>query len=310
MRRFLAVSIFASLALGSADMFLLNAKKVLVVISRGPSAAKFKPNMQVEEEALKNLVEGDEIQILESSGTRWIKGPDKAKVVDADRMQQLKGILNSGGPGKGRKAGVASLNDAPSSADYDCALYGECGASIALGESNDERESVRGGFTLRRPAKASAVMSARARAALRPAAARARSDSGIAFPMGSSALPPAARQNLDALAVSLLRPDRMDQRLRIEGHADAAGDAIANQKLSLDRAQAVLDYLVSKGVAKMRLEAVGYGESHLLNGVAPNAPANRRVVVRQIDAMPLAFPEKMAAPVIAPAPVPADPPKP
>jgi outer membrane protein OmpA-like peptidoglycan-associated protein len=48
-------------------------------------------------------------------------------------------------------------------------------------------------------------------------------------------------------------------RVSIEGHTDNVGGEAANMKLSQKRAEAVRDYLVSKGIAPARLEAVGYG---------------------------------------------------
>ncbi|MCB9743356.1 MAG: OmpA family protein [Alphaproteobacteria bacterium] len=49
--------------------------------------------------------------------------------------------------------------------------------------------------------------------------------------------------------------------VRIEGHTDSRGSDEANQTLSENRAAAVRDYLISKGVEANRLESAGYGES-------------------------------------------------
>ena len=47
-------------------------------------------------------------------------------------------------------------------------------------------------------------------------------------------------------------------KLEISGHTDNVGSEEHNQKLSVDRAQAVVNYLTKRGVAKSRLEAKGY----------------------------------------------------
>lgn len=47
----------------------------------------------------------------------------------------------------------------------------------------------------------------------------------------------------------------------IEGHTDDVGKEASNQALSKARAQSVLDYFVSKGIASERLTAEGFGES-------------------------------------------------
>lgn len=54
------------------------------------------------------------------------------------------------------------------------------------------------------------------------------------------------------------------------GHADSTGPIMYNQKLSEKRAQAVINYLVAKGVASNRLTAKGFGESQ------PTAPNNTK----------------------------------
>lgn len=66
-------------------------------------------------------------------------------------------------------------------------------------------------------------------------------------------------------------------RLRIEGHTSAEGDATVNQKLSEARAQAAVDFLVSKeGIDPSRLEAVGKGSSELKDPANPTSDVNRR----------------------------------
>lgn len=64
-------------------------------------------------------------------------------------------------------------------------------------------------------------------------------------------------------------------RLRIEGHTSAEGDEAVNQKLSEQRAQAAVTFLVQKeGIDSTRLEVAGLGSSKPLD---PNNPeANRR----------------------------------
>lgn len=66
-------------------------------------------------------------------------------------------------------------------------------------------------------------------------------------------------------------------KLRIEGHTSAEGDAATNQKLSEDRAQAAVTFLVEhEGVDGSRLVAAGFGSSKLKNTADPMSPENRR----------------------------------
>ena len=79
------------------------------------------------------------------------------------------------------------------------------------------------------------------------------------------------KSELKPEGISLLRPllktlNRKKQvTLHIGAHADAFGTHEYNQALSERRAKAVLDYFVSNGIAKSRIEAVGFGEELLLN---------------------------------------------
>ena len=48
-------------------------------------------------------------------------------------------------------------------------------------------------------------------------------------------------------------------KVQINGHTDNTGDAASNKSLSLKRANAVVDYLISKGVDQTKVSAKGYG---------------------------------------------------
>jgi outer membrane protein OmpA-like peptidoglycan-associated protein len=66
-------------------------------------------------------------------------------------------------------------------------------------------------------------------------------------------------------------------KLKLVGHTSAEGDPVFNQKLSEQRAQAAVDFLVSHGgVDVSRLEAIGKGSSELKNTADPMAQENRR----------------------------------
>jgi len=60
--------------------------------------------------------------------------------------------------------------------------------------------------------------------------------------------------------------------MEISSHTDSQSSASFNLGLSRRRAQAAVDYLVAKGIARTRLSAVGYGETRLINHCADNVP--------------------------------------
>ncbi|WP_319530096.1 OmpA family protein [uncultured Cohaesibacter sp.] len=70
-----------------------------------------------------------------------------------------------------------------------------------------------------------------------------------------------------------------DNRIQIEGHTDSDGDDATNQALSERRAGAVVDYLVTAGIAADRLEATGFGEAQPVasNDTPEGKAKNRRI---------------------------------
>ncbi len=70
-----------------------------------------------------------------------------------------------------------------------------------------------------------------------------------------------------------------DMRVLIQGHTDSQGGADANKKLSQARADAVRDYLVSKGISVSRLSTSGLGEDYPIadNNTREGRLQNRRV---------------------------------
>lgn len=61
--------------------------------------------------------------------------------------------------------------------------------------------------------------------------------------------------------LSTILRDNPNIKIRLASHTDCRGSASYNQDLSQKRAQSVVDYLISKGIAPERLSAIGYGES-------------------------------------------------
>ena len=81
----------------------------------------------------------------------------------------------------------------------------------------------------------------------------------IFFKFGSAELTPESSAGLDDL-VKLLQ-DNPNITIEIGAHTDYVGSDEDNFKLSSQRAQAVVDYLLAKGIEQARLTAKGYGES-------------------------------------------------
>jgi outer membrane protein OmpA-like peptidoglycan-associated protein/tetratricopeptide (TPR) repeat protein len=98
----------------------------------------------------------------------------------------------------------------------------------------------------------------------------------IFFDTGKSTLRAESNAELDRL-VKLLK-DVPSLKIELSGHTDNTGSASGNNKLSQDRANAVVAYLVGKGISKSRLTAKGYGSSRPVasNNTAEGRQQNRR----------------------------------
>jgi outer membrane protein OmpA-like peptidoglycan-associated protein len=70
-----------------------------------------------------------------------------------------------------------------------------------------------------------------------------------------------------------------DLTVEISGHTDNEGDDASNLVLSENRAKNVVDFVVSKGISKIRLTYHGFGETRPLveNTTAANKMKNRRI---------------------------------
>lgn len=99
----------------------------------------------------------------------------------------------------------------------------------------------------------------------------------VEFEFASDQLTPAGIALLDELLVPLVEFSAVP--VEIAGHADAQGSAERNLDLSRRRAQAVLDYFVSRGEDPERFLAVGYGDTRPIadNSTEEGRQKNRRI---------------------------------
>jgi outer membrane protein OmpA-like peptidoglycan-associated protein len=102
------------------------------------------------------------------------------------------------------------------------------------------------------------------------------------FTFGKSVLPDAAKTRIDEL-VTQIKSDPKGAYFEIEGHTDNVGDAMYNEKLGLERAEAVKRYLYEQHQIPLhRMNVVSYGETKpsVENNNRDNRAQNRRVVLR------------------------------
>lgn len=99
----------------------------------------------------------------------------------------------------------------------------------------------------------------------------------IFFESGKYDLLPESNAELDKLHSILLENKQL--KIEISGHTDDVGADTDNLLLSTNRANAVVNYLLNKGITKERLLAKGYGETKFIatNDTEEGKQENRRV---------------------------------
>ena len=131
------------------------------------------------------------------------------------------------------------------------------------------------------PAPAPAPAATPARPAPAPAAAGVQKitlASKALFDFDKAVLKPEGKAAIDSEIISKLPGVQKLELVLVTGHTDRIGTQAYNQKLSERRADAVRDYLVSKGVAKDKIETLGMGKTQPLPGVSCDQKAMKELI--------------------------------
>ncbi len=101
--------------------------------------------------------------------------------------------------------------------------------------------------------------------------------SSITFSTGSANLNNSFFKVFDGVVLVLKKYEKTI--IEVDGHTDSVGKPEYNQKLSEQRATAVVDYLASKGIKRERIITIGAGENHPVadNATEAGRASNRRV---------------------------------
>ncbi len=102
----------------------------------------------------------------------------------------------------------------------------------------------------------------------------------ILFVTGSAKLQSKSFKGLNDVAK--IMQENPNMKIAIDGHTDNVGSDELNQKLSDNRSNSVMNYLVSKGVDASRITAAGHGETMPIadNKTAAGKQQNRRVELK------------------------------
>lgn len=107
-----------------------------------------------------------------------------------------------------------------------------------------------------------------------------RFNSAILFDTNKALLKPQSKTDLTEFAAVLKQYPETD--LAIEGHTDNSGKKARNQKLSVERSEAVIAFLAEQGVARERMVGRGYADDKPVaeNTTDEGRQKNRRVEVQ------------------------------
>lgn len=99
----------------------------------------------------------------------------------------------------------------------------------------------------------------------------------LEFDTGKSSIRSGSIPALNTMAEMMVRNTKF--KVILKGHTDDVGDPNANLKLSQDRVNSVINYLVSKGIDKSRFVGLGYGDKMPIadNDTPEGRQKNRRV---------------------------------
>ena len=92
------------------------------------------------------------------------------------------------------------------------------------------------------------------------------------FDFDKAVLKPEGMATIDREIITKLKDVTKLELVLVTGHTDRIGTQAYNQKLSERRANAVRDYLVTKGVPKDKIETLGMGKTQPVPGVVCNQP--------------------------------------
>ncbi len=108
---------------------------------------------------------------------------------------------------------------------------------------------------------------------------------GVTFKSGSALLAVNAKTVLKTIAEQLNAPENLKVNIEIHGYTDNVGKSAKNKKLSQDRAQSVVNYLATQGVAKSRMKAIGHGDQDPVadNSTAEGREQNRRIEMHRVE---------------------------
>lgn len=199
----------------------------------------------------------------------------------ASMNNTTKGTLIGGGAGAAVGAGVGMLvsskHDRGKGAAIGAAIGGAVGAGTGaiIGKHMDNK-AAKLKEQLAQQAAVETIEDANGLTAI-----KVTFDADLTFATGKANLSASAQKAVAQFAAQMTSEDMLATDIQIKGHTDNTGTAAVNEKLSLQRAQAVGTVLKSNSIAAARINEVGcsFNEPVADNATAEGRKQNRRVEV-------------------------------
>lgn len=102
-------------------------------------------------------------------------------------------------------------------------------------------------------------------------------NSDVTFSFDKANLKPEAQSVLDGIYGEIAQLST--SQVTVAGYTDRIGKEAYNLKLSQQRADTVVNYLVSKGVAQDTISATGYGEANPVTGATCDSVKGRKALI-------------------------------
>jgi outer membrane protein OmpA-like peptidoglycan-associated protein len=178
------------------------------------------------------------------------------------------------------KSGQAALADSREQVQQERAASAEQGRQLDRTTAQLESEKLARGTAEARLAGAMKDLATIASVKEEPRGLVITLSGSVLFASGRYTLFETAKTRLDQVAAAL-KEQSPDKLMSVEGHTDSQGSDAVNLPLSLNRANVVRDYLVTRGVDPSRITAVGFGSTRPLvdNLKVENRANNRRVEI-------------------------------
>ena len=260
---------------------LTTARTVYDRASKGPAASLNPTDLHTAKESLdaaeQSFEKEGDTQVTRDLGytaerrAETAESRARAMIAVTEKEQAVSGMHDAtAAQGKMTAAQLAAANQALAGKDQALALQGN-----ALQNEVQRRQEAE-----KRAAQAAADLARLASVKQETRGMVITLSGAVLFTSGKSDLLPAAQIKLNDVAKALIDQDP-DSTMVVEGHTDSQGSAASNQELSDKRAQAVRDYLVSRGIAADRVKSQGFGPGRPIgeNTSAEGRANNRRVEI-------------------------------